>query len=653
MSTAPDPQRLRSEAAALVQTSRSRILGGFEAADVLSLDATAEGAPAQRPRADNLEISLSDGYLPEGERRFDYLLFVLLAQEGVDGERPLVLVAGPDALTAFAELARSGRRTNSVHLWRGPEAIRSLGAVLYRAPRALASHRLMREIAKLGSALDYRRDYPGSVKLGKTLVRHLETLNDFPGVERLLGGVRDLDGEPGRERFLAFLADGMASRDERQLWIVDQQLNVGSSREIAIPWRYAEYCLLRVGPEPEGRGAIRSITALRSQYALTAGAIGKEEDKSVVREQLEKEARLRQRRELTYRFGRDSLKRFPIVTPIALEVAADLIPIVESEQKLSPRFQELIDMMRDGLQHELGHERLPGVRVRGNEADMPAGSYLIMLSEIPLVMGTVSLDKVLVNDTVASLRKLNIEGEVATNPANGRENAWIPAESASVAEGAGLTTWDAAGYLTLHLSAVLRKNFADFVTLENVVGQVQQKAASSFSEIASAPGGFGRFTGALKALAEEEVKLTALDEVCRRYLSLQAEGTPLYEIIEELRMIDELRRSLPGNRGERESTAVYVLDDDLVTQIRDGILQSGDTARLALEPEPTQEILSAVRSEVGSLLPTMQNPVICVEDWRIRRHFRRLVELEFRHLAVMAEREFEKPLWRIARIGLE
>ena len=59
-------------------------------------------------------------------------------------------------------------------------------------------------------------------------------------------------------------------------------------------------------------------------------------------------------------------------------------------------------MMRDGLFYELG-VRFPGIRVRGNETDMPASSYLIMVNEIPLVMGTVNIDKVLVNDTAEGL----------------------------------------------------------------------------------------------------------------------------------------------------------------------------------------------------------------------------------------------------------
>ena len=65
-----------------------------------------------------------------------------------------------------------------------------------------------------------------------------------------------------------------------------------------------------------------------------------------------------------------SQQMLPVVTPIALEVAADLIPLVEDTGEGSKFLGEMVPMMRDGLFYELG-VRFPGIRVRGNETDMP------------------------------------------------------------------------------------------------------------------------------------------------------------------------------------------------------------------------------------------------------------------------------------------
>jgi type III secretion protein V len=64
-----------------------------------------------------------------------------------------------------------------------------------------------------------------------------------------------------------------------------------------------------------------------------------------------------------------SAQMMPVVTPIALEVAADLVPLVDDTTG-SNFLNELIPMMRDGLFYELG-VRFPGLRVRGNDGDLP------------------------------------------------------------------------------------------------------------------------------------------------------------------------------------------------------------------------------------------------------------------------------------------
>jgi len=149
----------------------------------------------------------------------------------------------------------------------------------------------------------------------------------------------------------------------------------------------------------------------------------------------------------------------PVVTPIALEVAANLIPLVEDTGGGNKFLGEMVPMMRDGLFYELG-VKSPAFRVRGNETDLPDGTYIIMINEIPLVSGNVSLEKVLVNDTVDRLTLPQHQGRGGGQPGQRLGVRLDPSQYAEVAEQAGLTTWDAAGYMVLHLSSVLRKNAA-------------------------------------------------------------------------------------------------------------------------------------------------------------------------------------------------
>lgn len=348
-----------------------------------------------------------------------------------------------------------------------------------------------------------------------------------------------------------------------------------------------------------------------------------------------------------------SAMMMPVVTPIALEVASDLVPLVDDTTG-SNFLNELIPMMRDGLFYELG-VRYPGLRVRGNDGDMPPGSYIIMINEIPLVMGTVDKNKCLVNDTPDRLRLLGITAEPAQNPANGNTCGWIPLEQRQTAEDAGLTTWDAPGYIVLHLSAVLRKNAAEFVGIQevqNMLEQLEQAFPALVKEVVPKAVSPFQLTDILRRLVEEEISIRDL----RNILQALAEWGPVENdtvmLTEYVRAA--LKRYISHKYTRGQSTLiVYLLDPQIEETVRSSVQHTSSGSYLALEPEITQEILAAVRNEVGNLPPSAQQPVV-LTTMEIRRYFRKLVELEFPHLAVLSYQELspEMNIQPIARISL-
>lgn len=350
-----------------------------------------------------------------------------------------------------------------------------------------------------------------------------------------------------------------------------------------------------------------------------------------------------------------SQQMLPVVTPVALEVAANLIPLVEDTGGGSKFLGEMIPMMRDGLFYELG-VKFPGIRVRGNETDLPDGTYIIMINEIPLVSGNVSLDQVLVNDTVDRLTLLNIKGEEAVNPANGSECAWIPAEYADIAEQAGLTTWDAAGYMVLHLSSVLRKNAAEFVGIQevqNMLEQLEQAFPALVKEVVPKAVSPFQLTDIMRRLVEEEISIRDLRSILQALAEWGQVENDTVMLTEYVR--NALKRYISHKYTRGGNTlVVYLLDPQIEETVRSSIQHTQSGSYLALEPEITQEILTAVRNEVGNLPPTAQNPVI-LTTMEIRRYFRKLVELEFPHLAVLSYQELspDMNIQPIARISLE
>lgn len=345
-------------------------------------------------------------------------------------------------------------------------------------------------------------------------------------------------------------------------------------------------------------------------------------------------ADLERRRSLATFYGPTGMGRLPAVTPVAIEAAANLRPLLQqSGGELDLQFGQLLKDMREGLYELLGFE-VPFVRVRINESDLPDGTYVLMIREIPLVSGNVVLNRGLCDSTVDHLTLLNIKSEEAVNPVNGRECSWVGEGDWQKAKDAGLQIWTPAEYIVLHLSAVVRKNSAELVGVQAIVEMLKSRANEQYSKILSTKGGLPRFTSVIQALLTEEVPIKELPSICDYYLDSQRLAT--CDIPEEIRWHDPIRRSILGNTPD---TPLYPLGEKFVALISAGIRRDGDAAVLALEPEPTQEALTAVRNEVKNLPPTSKTPVLFVEDWRIRTFVRRLVELEFPNLAVLSRRE--------------
>ena len=147
--------------------------------------------------------------------------------------------------------------------------------------------------------------------------------------------------------------------------------------------------------------------------------------------------------ELAPTYGSVGFDRLPVVTPIAMEVGIDLIPLVEgsTEGELASAFRAMVTKMRGRLADRYGVQ-VPGIRVRGNTGDLPPASYIILLMEVPLVLGQVSLEKRFCTELPESVRGRGIQCEPASLAGWG-SGSWIARADWDAAAAAGLTLWDA------------------------------------------------------------------------------------------------------------------------------------------------------------------------------------------------------------------
>ncbi len=343
-------------------------------------------------------------------------------------------------------------------------------------------------------------------------------------------------------------------------------------------------------------------------------------------------ASLEGQRKLAAKYGSHVIDKVPLVTPLAVEVASNLIPYVEgSERGISAELMKLTEELRKLIFNTFGIS-VPGIRFRGNEGDLPAGSYIIMLMEVPIVMGTISPEKRLFPGSAMKLIELGVTAEATTHPLTGDEACWVQQENCDVIKAAGLEVWSLLEYPIRHLEAVIRRNLSEFVDHQEVIGLLATDGVEAYSEVRESPEKLTAFVTVLRALVTEEVPITPLDQICRTFCESLGAGLDLTAIVEGTRSLPDLRPKLPGNNN---NYTLYRLGPQFMAQIEQSIRTEQEHRFLAMEPEKCQQALAAVRDKVAS----QAGIALWVEQPALRPFVRRLTEIEFPGIPVLSRQE--------------
>jgi flagellar biosynthesis component FlhA len=141
----------------------------------------------------------------------------------------------------------------------------------------------------------------------------------------------------------------------------------------------------------------------------------------------------------------------------------------------------------------------------------------------------------------------------------------------------------------------------------------------------------------LKALVEENVPIVALRALCRAFIDGFQAQADLDTLLQSSRLLPEVRPQLPGFRVG----PLISLHADIESKILAGLRSYGDEHLLLLDPELTQETLSAFRYTISEVPEESPPAVVVVENGLARRYIRKLVELEFPDLIVLAKAELD------------
>ena len=140
--------------------------------------------------------------------------------------------------------------------------------------------------------------------------------------------------------------------------------------------------------------------------------------------------RLSRRKDFASSYGEKVLGWLNFVTPIAVEVASDLVPLVSGQaSSLSDDVGARITDMRNDVKRRFG-VTIPGVRVRAN-TDLTSGTYVILIMDVPVVSGTIMVERCYFPGTRQALSSLGLVGQEGPHPATGQKGSGSSGPSGS------------------------------------------------------------------------------------------------------------------------------------------------------------------------------------------------------------------------------
>lgn len=340
----------------------------------------------------------------------------------------------------------------------------------------------------------------------------------------------------------------------------------------------------------------------------------------------------------------------------------------QSEKEMS--WDQMMSMMADGLFYELGIVLRPVTVLADDDLTSPLFRCEWNDLRLPPERG-LDVDTVLVDDTVDRLALLNIKGREAVNPANRAESARISRADKATAETAGLTTWDARGYVVLALAAAIRRAAEALVNRSlydlymanlrrfhhDLVTTVEEVMDRDF------------LVQVLRGLLEEEITVRDMQTVLGAALELRATiAVDLNTLIVFFPATggvypDPQRRSpsdlLPADYTEfiRARLKRYIShkysrgSNTLVVYLIDRGTESTVSGAIDVDSATVVSIKKAVKEELSSLPPTAQVPVI-LTSMEARRKLRCMLVGDFPQLAVLSYQELspDMNIQPIARI---
>jgi tetratricopeptide (TPR) repeat protein len=348
-------------------------------------------------------------------------------------------------------------------------------------------------------------------------------------------------------------------------------------------------------------------------------------------------AKLERQRDLVEMYG-EHAETIALVTPIVVEVAEDLVARVDPGQDGAQVVHIDIPEMRDRIYRETGVE-VPGVRLRPNPVLSP-GTFQLLIDEVPVAIGKTVVGGAYCKMDLERLYVSEVPPgailEVVPHPLTGESGAWIRPEDQESAAAEGLDLASDTEYILLCLEAVIHRNLARFVGMQEAQVLFERWVTMGGSP-RNGPRAQGSYVDVeharlLRTLVSERVSIADSDKIFEYSFGTPLTPTTFPSVLRGVRI--RLKGRLPGNTP---SATKLKLPGDIELKLQRRLVSREDGAAwFSVPPKEHHELLLTIRD----LLPSHgRQPVLVVEDPQLRPYLRRLVEPTFPDLMVLSLEE--------------
>ncbi|QDR80508.1 flagellar biosynthesis protein FlhA [Sporomusa termitida] len=321
------------------------------------------------------------------------------------------------------------------------------------------------------------------------------------------------------------------------------------------------------------------------------------------------------------------------VDPMELEIGYSLIPLVDVSQ--GGDLLDRVVMIRRQCALELGLI-VPTIRIRDN-IQLKPNIYVIKLKGIEIARGELMLDHFLAMDSGAAFEP--VPGIETVEPAFGLPALWIQEAYREQAELAGYTVVDPVSVLATHLTEIIKSYAAEILgrqEVQTLIESVKQNNTAVVEELTPNLLSLGEIQKVLANLLREKVSirdLVTIFETLADYAQLSKDTEMLTEYVRH-----GLARQISKQYVNNNVLTCLTVDPQLENMIINSVQRTEQGSYVALEPQTTQALITALTNELPKLTNMGYQPVVLTSPGA-RLYLRKLTERVAPNLTILSYAE--------------